>query len=404
MHSSALFFFSAIMATSALDAPAPAPIQAPAPAPLVDRNPACAAWAAAGECEVNPPYMLVTCAKTCTEKMGAATKAEPKEAMVETEAEIKEAEIKEAEIKKAEIKKAEVKKAEVKKAEVKKAEVKQEKTFPHIADLMEKPAEKPADKPAEKPADKPADKPAEKPVEDSSEPYVPTTVARSDLVKSKPAKTLFSTLLATATAKPAAKTLLSTLLAAKEPAQKDSQFLDNQERKPKTMMGSMSMDHYSPINFHEMQDKIDARKAGDKEAHGEKLSWHEKRLLEDVKRTEAMAISTSAEKVEKAAALANTPAVEPIEVEQQANVEQQKDAGEIRTSNGGSIGNYVFFSLVFGFFALAAGLAALQTELGKKVSIIIAGVVAGARMGTKTLGKVRGSLHRAASGDFYHVA
>merc|ERR1712151_766003 len=48
-------------------APAP-PTQAPAPptqAPCTDENQNCGNWAASGQCEANPAYMLVNCRLSC---------------------------------------------------------------------------------------------------------------------------------------------------------------------------------------------------------------------------------------------------------------------------------------------------------------------------------------------------
>merc|ERR1719429_126579 len=47
-------------------APPPSPPPpTPAPAPCTDNNPGCAAWAASGECEANPGYMLENCCQSC---------------------------------------------------------------------------------------------------------------------------------------------------------------------------------------------------------------------------------------------------------------------------------------------------------------------------------------------------
>merc|ERR1712226_691568 len=51
--------------------PSPAPVpptQAPAPptqAPCTDENQNCGSWAASGQCEANPAYMLVNCRLSC---------------------------------------------------------------------------------------------------------------------------------------------------------------------------------------------------------------------------------------------------------------------------------------------------------------------------------------------------
>merc|ERR1719297_4169 len=44
--------------------PSPAPTPAPTP-PCVDNNQWCGDWAAIGECEANPAYMLVNCRYSC---------------------------------------------------------------------------------------------------------------------------------------------------------------------------------------------------------------------------------------------------------------------------------------------------------------------------------------------------
>merc|ERR1719394_1002456 len=41
------------------------PTQAPAPPPCTDENQNCGNWAASGQCEANPAYMLVNCALSC---------------------------------------------------------------------------------------------------------------------------------------------------------------------------------------------------------------------------------------------------------------------------------------------------------------------------------------------------
>merc|ERR1719429_375135 len=47
-------------------APPPSPPPpTPAPAPCTDSNPSCGAWAASGECEANPGYMLDNCCQSC---------------------------------------------------------------------------------------------------------------------------------------------------------------------------------------------------------------------------------------------------------------------------------------------------------------------------------------------------
>merc|ERR1719189_2943579 len=48
--------------------PSPPPTHAPAPptqAPCTDENQNCGNWAASGECEANPAYMLVNCPLSC---------------------------------------------------------------------------------------------------------------------------------------------------------------------------------------------------------------------------------------------------------------------------------------------------------------------------------------------------
>ena len=55
-------------APAAAPAPAPAPAPAAARAVISDSNPSCSDWAAAGECTVNPAYMLSACASSCDQQ------------------------------------------------------------------------------------------------------------------------------------------------------------------------------------------------------------------------------------------------------------------------------------------------------------------------------------------------
>merc|ERR1712099_73175 len=52
------------------------PTQAPAPPPCSDENQNCGNWAASGQCEANPAYMLVNCALSC----GACSQGVPTQA------------------------------------------------------------------------------------------------------------------------------------------------------------------------------------------------------------------------------------------------------------------------------------------------------------------------------------
>jgi len=52
------------------------PTQAPAPPPCTDENQNCGNWAASGQCEANPAYMLVNCALSC----GACSQGVPTQA------------------------------------------------------------------------------------------------------------------------------------------------------------------------------------------------------------------------------------------------------------------------------------------------------------------------------------
>jgi len=57
-------------------APTPAPTQAPTP-PCSDGNQMCADWAAMGECEANPGWMLVNCRQSCGECSAPTTTPAP---------------------------------------------------------------------------------------------------------------------------------------------------------------------------------------------------------------------------------------------------------------------------------------------------------------------------------------
>merc|ERR1712087_459098 len=61
------FFNSSATAPNCGGSPSPAPpTQAPAPpTPCTDENQNCGIWAASGQCEANPAYMLVNCALSC---------------------------------------------------------------------------------------------------------------------------------------------------------------------------------------------------------------------------------------------------------------------------------------------------------------------------------------------------
>merc|ERR1711904_434725 len=80
---------------------------------------------------------------------------------------------------------------------------------------------------------------------------------------------------------------------------------------------------------------------------------------------------------------------------QQEILESQAQAAPQNASS--SIGDYLFVAIAVLFLGWFAGMSVMQTDAGKQMAMNVSGLIAGARMGSKTLNKVKGGLHRAAS-------
>merc|ERR1711920_368876 len=59
------FFNYSATAPNCGGSPSPQPQPTPSPGPCSDENQNCGIWAASGQCEANPAYMLVNCALSC---------------------------------------------------------------------------------------------------------------------------------------------------------------------------------------------------------------------------------------------------------------------------------------------------------------------------------------------------
>jgi len=436
----AAIFYSA----AAINAPAPLPAPAPAPAPLVDNHNSCGGWAKTGECSKNPAYMLVTCAKSCNnfdgevaiphvekpatepvkvqetpehtkaafeadvkapahaksdiseqnhqwylEKQQKAKQQKAKKEKAKKDAEIAQSE-KDAEIAQSE-KDAEI--AQPKKdadiAQPKKdaditqskqdAETAQSKKDAELAAIRaEQLAKRKAKSPPKKAKSPP--KTQTEPV-NSDEPYQPITVQRT--AKAAPKTTLLSSINAATAVKKAATTL-------------------------KTTLGN--------LHLHDKKDQQDAITAEAKKAKNEKLSWHEKALLKQAANEQALKVKqeqkAAAQKKAADDAMYQKEQEERHHKANEIREEERRKQQEIRESQAqaapqkasSSIGDYLFVAIAVLFLGWFVGMSAMQTDAGKQMVISVSGLIAGARMGSKTLSKVKGGLHRAASGDAYHFA
>merc|ERR1719197_2017418 len=159
-----------------------------------------------------------------------------------------------------------------------------------------------------------------------------------------------------------------------------------------------------------------------KEQQHQKLSWHERKLLE--KKT-AATTATSPTGTATATATAVDPRDEPyvpsihtgpehkhyqqqeqhhhtLDLEQHHELEQQQEDPKPPAASplsGDSIGNFIFLGLVIVFLAWFAGISLLGSDAASKLSQQIA---KGA--GALSSSKAGGLLHRAASADAYHLA
>merc|ERR1719321_2426489 len=178
----------------------------------------------------------------------------------------------------------------------------------------------------------------------------------------------------------------------------------------------------SKFHLHDKRDQQDTIKAEENKEHGEKLSWHEKALLKQQKDAKAQTLTKSKVQknqqqkeqkeqpkkasVQKNAAGGATHPNNQVEQKIKEAHEQQAQTAEKehRHSASSSVGNYLFVVVAVLFLGWFIVMSAMQTDAGKQVARNLSGLIAGARMGSKTLGKVKGGLHRAASGDAYHFA
>jgi len=393
---------------TAIDAPAPLP--APAPAPLVDKNASCGGWAKAGECSKNPAYMLVTCSKSCNDatseimQVPGITKPEPvtKRMVPEPVRAAFEEDVVKAPALNADISEQNhqwyLQKQQQEKA--KQGKTKQEKDGERVkrAELTAVRAQELAKREAGRRPNPAANSPLEKievePVK-SDEPYQPTTVDMSSKATAPKTKT---TLLGAITAATAVKTVKEAGI---------------------TLKSTLSKFH-----LHDKRDQQDTIKAEEKKEHGEKLSWHEKALLKQQKDAKAQTLTKSKVQkhqqqkeqkeqpkkasVQKNAAGGATYPNNQVERDQkikEAHEQQAQTAEkEHRHSASSSVGNYLFVAVAVLFLGWFIVMSAMQTDAGKRVARNLSGLIAGARMGSKTLGKVKSGLHRAASGDAYHFA
>lgn len=423
MRTSAAVLFALIAGTTALDAPAPAP------APLVDLNPSCSGWANGGECTQNPAYMLATCSKSCSEVTTAAVpppapksaaKVEPPKVEIKVEPKVVETKVEPNKVVETKVE-PKVVETKVKPKEERKVAAKApvEAAFEKdVAAVAKKMPAKNFLTAAKNTATKPVSKPtslakhaktvlAATQASDSAsddEPYRPVTAdafahravqaGNPQAASQKKVTTLKSTIFAVQTAKKTVTTLKSTL---------------------------------SNLHLHDKRDKKDTIKAEDKKVHGQKLSWHEKQLLrekEGIQKQQTYSRSPQRPAnthvghaaADKAAADYNAAAdaekkavIEQQRVARQAEIrEQQLETEEtekrLNKNESGSWGNFIFISIVVVFLGWFGTMCALQTEVGKQVAMSMSGLMVGAGMGSKSLGKVKSALHRAASGDAYHFA
>merc|ERR1711918_305641 len=139
-----------------------------------------------------------------------------------------------------------------------------------------------------------------------------------------------------------------------------------------------------------------------------KFHLHDKRDQQDTIKAEEKKEQPKKTSVQKNAAGGATYPNNQVERDQkikEAHEQQAQTAEkEHRHSASSSVGNYLFVVVAVLFLGWFIVMSAMQTDAGKQVARNLSGLIAGARMGSKTLGKVKGGLHRAASGDAYHFA
>lgn len=362
----------------------------------------------AGECSKNPAYMLITCSKSCNDatseivQVPGITKPEPvtkrtvpepvraafEEDVVKAPALHANADISEQNhqwyLQKQQQEKA---KQEKDGERVKRAEL----TAVRAQELAKREAGRRSNPAANSPLEKIELEPVK-----SDEPYQPTTVDMSSKATAPKTKTMLLT------AATAVKTVKKTVKKA----------------------GITLKSTLSKLHLHDERDQQDTIKAEEKKEHGEKLSWHEKALLKQQKDAKAQTLTKSKvqkhqqqkeqkEQPKKASVQKNAAGgamypknqVERDQKIKEAHEQQAQTAEkEHRHSASSSVGNYLFVAVAVLFLGWFIVMSAMQTDAGKRVARNLSGLIAGARMGSKTLGKVKGGLHRAASGDAYHFA
>jgi len=200
------------------------------------------------------------------------------------------------------------------------------------------------------------------------------------------------------------------------------------------------------MHLHDKNDREVIGHAERKQVEGEKLSWHEKSLLKERKKSQQnqQSITTSngasntinpvvkavKEPLHRNKASSNTPKFTRTSDLKHARLSTAKfsDTSQENTDKSNdSVSTSILhtsptvtkpeeipessfllkcLSAMFIFLGICclAIFSALQTETGKQAAMSVAGLISGARMGSKTMHKVRGALHRAASSDVYHLA
>merc|ERR1711865_79594 len=175
----------------------------------------------------------------------------------------------------------------------------------------------------------------------------------------------------------------------------------------------------STLHLHDKRDQKDTVKAEDKQAHGQKLSWHEKALLTKKappakpaninhaspqaaeQKYEAEIAQAVADNVAEKTSVEKARKKRQEELQAKNNQETQEVQEKEQLEKSGSWGNYILVTFAVLFLGGFAVVSVLQTEMGKQLASSVSGLMAGARMGSKSFAKVNGALHRAASGDMY---
>merc|ERR1711881_367247 len=152
------------------------------------------------------------------------------------------------------------------------------------------------------------------------------------------------------------------------------------------------------------------------------LSWHEKKLLQKaststtntaakpaVTATKPVTKVTATNTATNAASLQDKPYVPTTQATPEhghhhhhQQQQQQQPLPSPSSLSGDSIGHFVFFGLVIAFFAWFAGMSLMGPDATATLSKQVSKIAKSA--GALGSSKAGGLLHRAASGDAYHLA